>query len=109
MYQFGVHIVCINWKQKFYKDNFVRITAKSLDKNFLRLTARHFPSICTGGSNRKLKKRSEKMRLLFAPKMTNDEKVIIVVKFATGFVCLSLFLNTLLNYKFYKVLLRVKV
>lgn len=37
------------------------------------------------------------MRLLLAPKMTDDEKVIIVVKFATGFVCLSLFLNILSN------------
>lgn len=39
--------------QKYSEYYFVEMIAKSSDKNPLRLTARHFPSICTGDSDRR--------------------------------------------------------
>ena len=60
--------------QKRSKDNFVEIiTIESSDKNPLKLTARHFPSIYTGSSDRRS----------VACSKNDDEKVTVVVKFIT--------------------------
>ena len=96
---FGIRIVCINSKQrkifhpdsspnimrqilqKYYRGNFVKIIIRSLDKNPFGPTARHFPLICTGNSDRKSAARKF---ALFVSKMTDDSrKLLFIVKFET--------------------------